>query len=70
MGCFHYFKDTNLKANHNVFEKQDLCPLMFPLFQRYEFESDKGGSRAPLKKYTNASKANHNQFRWFVVLRL
>ena len=38
-GCFQWFKDTNLKVNHNL-------PLMllhsvrlFPMVQRYKFES-------------------------------
>ena len=35
LGCFQWFKDTNLKANHNnaavLFSKM----LLFPMVQRY-----------------------------------
>ena len=37
--CFQWFKGTNLKANHNIYAAVFLsCPL-FPMVQRYKFES-------------------------------
>ena len=38
-GCFQWFKDTNLKVNHNK-DKQGYYRLeLFPMVQRYKFES-------------------------------
>ncbi len=37
--CLSYFKDTNLKANHNYQGVGFNFDLVFILFQRYEFES-------------------------------
>ena len=33
--CFQWFKDTNLKANHNKFVSFHICRLLFPMVQRY-----------------------------------
>ena len=38
--CFRYFKDTILKAIHNAFRLFDNLVVMFPIFQRYNFESN------------------------------
>ena len=37
--CFRYFKDTILKANHNYIYNKTLSDMVFPIFQRYNFES-------------------------------
>ena len=34
-GCFQWFKDTNLKANHNSLLSEPLVLLLFPMVQRY-----------------------------------
>ena len=39
-GCFRYFKDTILKAIHNKMSCAFISFLMFPIFQRYNFESN------------------------------
>ena len=33
--CFQWFKDTNLKANHNAYQKIYYDFLLFPMVQRY-----------------------------------
>ena len=33
--CFQWFKDTNLKANHNVFNGDNKFLQLFPMVQRY-----------------------------------
>ena len=33
--CSQWFKDTNLKANHNYAEKEIVLTLLFPMVQRY-----------------------------------
>ncbi len=37
--CFRYVKDTFLKAIHNKLPKQNFLMLLFPICQRYIFES-------------------------------
>ena len=39
MRCFQWIKDTNLKANHNEIKQTTINKPMFPMHQRYEFES-------------------------------
>ena len=34
-GCFQWFKDTNLKANHNMSEARERINTLFPMVQRY-----------------------------------
>ena len=34
-GCFQWFKDTKMKANHNHIAKGDLYARLFPMVQRY-----------------------------------
>ena len=34
-GCFQWFKDTNLKANHNNQKEIDEMDELFPMVQRY-----------------------------------
>ena len=34
-GCFQWFKDTNLKANHNGIDSMKNYYLLFPMVQRY-----------------------------------
>ena len=38
-GCFQWFKDTNLKVNHNVDGDVNKALKLFPMVQRYKFES-------------------------------
>ena len=38
-GCFQWFKDTNLKVNHNTDVKRVSVGRLFPMVQRYKFES-------------------------------
>ena len=38
-GCFQWFKDTNLKVNHNEQEVAAKQRKLFPMVQRYKFES-------------------------------
>ena len=33
--CFQWFKDTNLKANHNYYDSYRWYQLLFPMVQRY-----------------------------------
>ena len=35
MSCFQWFKDTNLKANHNAELDQSMERQLFPMVQRY-----------------------------------
>ena len=37
--CFQWFKDTNLKVNHNICKGNPMKLLLFPMVQRYKFES-------------------------------
>ena len=37
--CFQWFKGTNLKANHNSSTIELLFYKLFPMVQRYKFES-------------------------------
>ena len=66
--CIWYFKDTNLKANHNVNVKGVELELVYLIFQRY-----KSKSKSQLKLYSSKGfvwciwyfkdtnlKANHN----------
>ena len=34
-GCFQWFKDTNLKANHNLASGMEKFFELFPMVQRY-----------------------------------
>ena len=34
-GCFQWFKDTKMKANHNAFLLIVFFVLLFPMVQRY-----------------------------------
>ena len=34
-GCFQWFKDTNLKANHNLETILVYLLVLFPMVQRY-----------------------------------
>ena len=45
MGCFQWFKDTNLKANHNLV----LCPLirLLSCFQWFKDTNLKANHNAP-----------------------
>ena len=56
--CFQWFKGTNLKANHNWFAQLPQAEQLFPMVQRYKFES---------KSQRNASKnrARMGCFQWF-----
>ena len=38
-GCFQWFKDTNLKVNHNYLASCQVNMSLFPMVQRYKFES-------------------------------
>ena len=38
-GCFQWFKDTNLKVNHNAEKELFDYNKLFPMVQRYKFES-------------------------------
>ena len=38
-GCFQWFKDTNLKVNHNMLMIMVINLVLFPMVQRYKFES-------------------------------
>ena len=44
--CFQWFKDTNLKVNHNLPNFAMLRLLLFPMVQRYKFESKSQRDRA------------------------
>ena len=37
--CFQWFKDTNLKVNHNWVMSFTIRIQLFPMVQRYKFES-------------------------------
>ena len=37
--CFRYIKDTNSRANHNIRTMPMKMILLFPIHQRYKFES-------------------------------
>ena len=57
-GCFQWFKDTNLKANHNQKEFIDLDQKLFPMVQRYQFES-----KSQLQRSSDSPHARC--FQWF-----
>ena len=66
--CFQWFKGTNLKANHNKPLVDDDAVMLFPMVQRYKFESKSQRNTSPPHslsgcfqwfKGTNL-KANHN----------
>ena len=67
-GCFQWFKGTNLKANHNNSENENFIKMLFPMVQRYKFESKsqldvlKGvGSFCCFQWFKGTNlKANHN----------
>ena len=70
LGCFQWLKGTNLKANHNTYVTIRLGILLFPMAQRYKFESKSQLSFPYLifefgcfqwLKGTNL-KANHNRY--------
>ena len=66
--CFRYVKDTILKANHNVEIYNSGITQLFPICQRYNFESksqpffDAGNVGAGCFRYVKDTilKANHN----------
>ena len=75
-GCFQWFKGTNLKANHNRLTPLLLLLLLFPMVQRYKFESKSQrrrrgrfswGSCFQWFKGTNL-KANHNLKLWEILI--
>ena len=35
LSCFQWFKDTNLKANHNLLLRMVSLFMLFPMVQRY-----------------------------------
>ena len=50
--CFQWFKDTNLKVNHNYVNSTVLIPELFPMVQRYKFESkSQHGFKGSYPKY-------------------
>ena len=38
-GCLGYYKNTNLKANHNYPKRSSLAHVLFRILQKYKFES-------------------------------
>ena len=51
-GCFQWFKDTNLKVNHNNKHSRSKRKRLFPMVQRYKFESkSQHGFKASYHKY-------------------
>ena len=34
-GCFQWFKDTKMKANHNAMTDVQYVDMLFPMVQRY-----------------------------------
>ena len=56
--CFQWFKDTNLKVNHNLASCCANFNSLFPMVQRYKFES-KSQQSVLRKKLTNRC------FQWF-----
>ena len=67
--CFQWFKGTNLKANHNLGSCIKKRMPLFPMVQRYKFESKSQQNRR--RELCNSScfqwfkgtnlKANHNE---------
>ena len=57
-GCFQWFKDTNLKVNHNMSSASRKNVLLFPMVQRYKFESK--SQREIIENCKNVSC-----FQWF-----
>ena len=50
--CFQWFKDTNLKVNHNRMPMFTLALKLFPMVQRYKFESkSQHGLKGSYPKY-------------------
>ena len=35
INCFQWFKDTKMKANHNIVEVEAVNTPLFPMVQRY-----------------------------------
>ena len=58
VGCFQWFKDTNLKVNHNGLLLLVVIMLLFPMVQRYKFES----KSQPMDEQTQAIIGC---FQWF-----
>ena len=56
--CFQWFKDTNLKVNHNYKSDFDDFIVLFPMVQRYKFES-----KSQLAKVVKLVKSSC--FQWF-----
>ena len=72
LSCFQWFKDTNLKVNHNSKTLYSPIIMLFPMVQRYKFESKSqpffSGQRKMYRcfqwfKDTNL-KVNHNNFAY------
>ena len=57
-GCFQWFKGTNLKANHNVIAEIEYYSVLFPMVQRYKFESKS-------QLYWLSPPAHPGCFQWF-----
>ena len=58
-GCFQWFKDTNLKVNHNSKTLYSPIIMLFPMVQRYKFESKSQLKNSVLPYYyvvSNGSK--------------
>ena len=74
--CFRYVKDTILKANHNSLLQPCAAILLFPICQRYNFESKSQQRACSLKslrgcfRYVKDTilKANHNRSVLFILL--
>ena len=56
--CFQWFKDTNLKVNHNGLLLLVVIMLLFPMVQRYKFES-----KSQLVQRSICAKSSC--FQWF-----
>ena len=57
-GCFQWFKGTNLKANHNRYIGGMKVNMLFPMVQRYKFESKS-------QLGTASGKIGDGCFQWF-----
>ena len=58
LSCFQWFKDTNLKVNHNGIMLILSLIRLFPMVQRYKFES-----KSQLLK--SAAYSMESCFQWF-----
>ena len=56
--CFQWFKDTNLKVNHNAILGVIGTLLLFPMVQRYKFESKSQHTEAEFFAFDSC-------FQWF-----